>query len=57
MTENSSKNKKILYAGVGIPIGAGIGFIVGLIFFDNMVLGIGAGAGIGLIIGAIIDLQ
>lgn len=57
MTENSNSNRKIMYAGVGISIGAGIGFILGLILFDNMVLGMGAGAGIGLIVGAVIDLQ
>lgn len=57
MTENKNENKKLMYAGVGIAIGAAIGFIVGLILFDNMVLGTGAGAGIGLIMGAVIDLQ
>jgi uncharacterized membrane protein len=57
MSEKPTRERNIIYAGVGIPIGAAVGFIFGLLLFDNMALGAGAGAAVGLIIGAIIDAQ
>ena len=56
MARNPNDGKNI-YAGVGISIGAALGFIFGMLLFDNMIWGAGAGAAIGLIIGAIIDAQ
>lgn len=54
---NESNSRKILYAGAGIPIGAALGFIFGMLLFDNLIFGAGIGAALGLIIGASIDAQ
>ena len=52
-----SNDRKILFAGAGIPIGAALGLIFGMLLFDNLIFGAGIGAALGLIIGAIIDAQ
>jgi hypothetical protein len=56
-SETHNNGKNIQYAGVGIPIGTALGFLFGMLLFDNMPLGAGAGAAIGLIVGAAIDAQ
>ncbi len=46
-----------MWAGVGIPVGAGLGTIVGLVGWGGVGIALGAafGAALGLIIGAIAD--
>jgi uncharacterized membrane protein len=55
--DKNLKDKKNLFAGAGLPIGAALGFIFGMLLFDNLIFGAGIGAALGLIIGAIIDGQ
>ena len=55
--DKNSKDKKFLFAGPGLPIGAALGFIFGMLLFDNLIFGAGIGAALGLIIGATIDAQ
>jgi hypothetical protein len=42
-------------AGIGLVIGAGLGFIIGFLFLDQLVYGLITGATAGLIIGAVLD--
>lgn len=46
-----------LWIGLGVSIGAGIGLIVGLLWWggSGIALGVGIGAGIGIAIGASLD--
>jgi len=56
MAKNPNE-RKFLYTGAGIPIGAALGFIFGMLLFDNLIFGAGLGAALGLIIGASFDAQ
>ena len=55
--DKKPKDKKFLIAGAGLPIGAALGFIFGMLLFENLIFGAGIGAALGLIVGAIIDAQ
>jgi hypothetical protein len=44
-----------IYGGIGLVIGAGLGFIIGFLFLDQLVYGLITGATAGLIIGAVLD--
>lgn len=57
MESRPDNKNKTSYAGLGISIGAAIGFIFGMILFDRMIYGAGIGAALGLIAGAAIDAQ
>jgi hypothetical protein len=43
-------------AGVGMSIGAGLGLVLGLLFFSNWWLGPVIGVALGLLVGAFMDL-
>jgi hypothetical protein len=52
------REEEFSYAGLGIALGASLGFIFGLLLFeDNFALGIGVGLAIGLIVGSIMDVR
>ena len=59
MADNSSKQpdlkRKIVYAGLGI--GAALGMLFGMLFFENQAFGTGIGAIVGFFVGAVIDAQ
>jgi uncharacterized membrane protein len=55
--DKKPKDRKILYAGFGISVGAALGMIFGMLLFENLIFGAGIGATLGLIIGASIDAQ
>lgn len=57
MESRPDKKNKTTYVGLGISIGAAIGFIFGIILFDEMIYGAGIGVALGLIAGAAIDAQ
>ncbi len=48
---------KILYAGAGLAIGAGVGYALGILISAMPYLFAGIGAALGLIFGAMIDAQ
>ena len=52
--ENKRRNS---YTGLGIPLGAAFGFIVGLLLFDNLALGFGIGFAMGLVFDSAMDTQ
>jgi hypothetical protein len=49
--------KRPYWTGLGMPLGAGLGFVVGLLGWGStgIALGLAFGASIGLIVGAIVD--
>ena len=52
------REEEFSYTGLGITLGASLGFIFGLLLFeDNFAIGIGVGLTIGLIIGSIMDIR
>lgn len=55
--KDNAKNKRSSFAGLGISFGAAFGLILGLLLFDNFVLGVGIGVAVGLILGAGIDAR
>jgi uncharacterized membrane protein len=59
MIDNSGKQPdlkhKIVYAGTGI--GAALGMLFGMLFFENQAFGTGIGAIVGLIVGTVINAQ
>lgn len=48
---------KGVHSGAGLAIGAAMGLLLGLLFFDGWWLAPVAGAAVGLIIGAIVEIQ
>ncbi len=56
MTTNKEKKSRMLYAGAGIPLGAGVGATVGQLLYGDLAIGAGIGAAVGLLLGAMIDL-
>jgi uncharacterized membrane protein len=56
-TEQGATKRKLIYIGSGIALGAGLGLIASLLFFDNLALSLIFGAAVGLVIGALIDWQ
>ena len=56
-TQHHLKKRKPIYTATGIALGAGLGLIASLLFFDNLALGLVFGAAVGLVIGALIDFQ
>jgi uncharacterized membrane protein len=57
MASQKNQTNRIVYAGLGIPFGAAIGLIFGLLLLDQMIIGVFIGAATGLIVGAIVDAQ
>jgi hypothetical protein len=58
MNNKSDANidKKTSYTGLGIIMGAGLGFIVNLLLLEEIsAVGIGIGVALGLVIGSILD--
>ncbi len=51
------QQRRVVYAGVGLVIGAGVGGALGLVLWQNVAIGAGIGAAVGLLFGAIIDMQ
>jgi uncharacterized membrane protein len=53
---NDTNNQETSYTGLGVVWGASLGFIFGLLLFeDNFAVGIGIGLAIGIVIGSILD--
>lgn len=54
--ESKTGKRKSAYMGLGIALGAGLGFSIGQIFMDgNLVLGMGIGVAVGMVLGMITD--
>jgi uncharacterized membrane protein len=52
------KERSTSYTGLGVALGASLGFIISILFLDgNVGFGIGIGAAVGIVIGSIIDTQ
>lgn len=55
---HKKEKKSSSFAGLGIALGASLGFIFGLLLFeDNLAVGIGIGVALGLIIGSAMDAR
>lgn len=54
---NNTTGTRYQFAGLGIPAGAAIGLLVGLLTPVALTLAVGAGAAIGLLAGAMVDLR
>jgi flagellar biosynthesis protein FliR len=54
---NGNKRSALPHKGSGMAIGATLGFIFGLMLFDNLALGLVLGVAIGLGIGSMVDIQ
>jgi hypothetical protein len=53
---NQTKERKNLYTGLGIALGAGFGSTLGLLLMDgNIASGAGIGIAVGLVVGSIAD--
>jgi uncharacterized membrane protein len=53
-----NEKKSPSFTGLGIALGASLGFILGLLLFeDNPAVGIGIGVALGLIIGSAMDAR
>lgn len=47
-------NQRSLWPGLGIVVGAGLGLLVAILFFDDQIaLSAAIGAGIGIVVGAV----
>lgn len=55
--EPKPKKGKLVYAGAGLAIGAGVGYAFGILISAMPFLFAGIGAALGLLLGAAIDLQ
>lgn len=56
-TKQDTTKRKPVYTASGIALGAGLGLVASLLFFDNLALSLIFGAAVGLVIGALIDWQ
>lgn len=51
------ENKQVVWVGYGLALGAGLGLVAGLLFFDAYLWPLLIGAALGLVVGAIVGLR